>query len=230
MAFEKRDYKKIKIRPVKMTCDEPFAEEPLATQHFFWQITGRPRSGKTAYLISLLCYPKSKDHNGGYFQVFDRVWWFSPSVNTLGEDIPLDPSRFKNDISELGELIANLDKTERTLFVFDDMMSQITGRYVRLFQQLVWNRRHLNCSIFVLGQVYNTLKLSLRKCVSHLTIFKTTSKRELDSLYEDYFSFLDREKFDALCAYIWDEKFNSMYLVTDTSQVYKNFDEVILPA
>ena len=76
--------KKINISKFAFSCDDidESIPKPLPQAlNFFLLVAGKAGSGKTTLLLNLLC-KRGKNYN----RKFDRVYVFSPSLNTIKED------------------------------------------------------------------------------------------------------------------------------------------------
>jgi hypothetical protein len=218
------------IRKIDMgLADEDLGvEKPLPNNHFFMMISGRPSSGKSALICSLLCFPKTKNHSGGFHNVFDQVHIFSPSAHTLGVTLDLPEERLHPDLASLDEVMVQRDIEKRYLFIFDDCAAFLNGSIEKLFHRLIWNRRHARTSIIITCQVYNSIPLKLRKSLSHICLFKSTSKKELQCLHEEVFPHLDAKVFRKLCEYIWNEPYSFMYHIVDRCVTHKRFVPLVI--
>ena len=80
-----------------------------------------------------------------------------------------------------------------------------------------------NISIWILVRSYVSVPLQLRKAVSHLIAYTPRNKLEFHKIFEELVQ-LQRETADALSRFIFDEKYNFMFLDCSTGQIYKKFD------
>ena len=73
-----------KIKPPKMSCDYKLSKSPVKppfpNRSFSMLIVGKPGSGKTSFLISLL---NQKGENRIYRKVFKHIMIVSPSLSSL---------------------------------------------------------------------------------------------------------------------------------------------------
>jgi hypothetical protein len=98
----------LRVIAPKMLCDTSLGDdipEPCPRGHFFWGIFGKPGTGKSSYLISLLT---SKSQNKVYRKVFHDIYFVVPknSMASVGHSIFRDhpPEKLFNDLS-----VRNLD-------------------------------------------------------------------------------------------------------------------------
>ena len=92
---------------------------------------------------------------------------------------------------------------------------------------MAYNRRHLGAgfSIWISLQVFNKCPLELRKAISGLALWKTSNKKELNSIYEE-FSLLPRDQFDDVLRYAWQQPHDFLFMDTLTDTYYRNFNEL----
>ena len=218
------------IKKIEFTCDKRGnIPQPLEPYHFFSIIIGKPRTGKTSLIINLI------NRRGKFYnKCFNKVIIWSPSLHTLKEPIYLPKDRFyKNiDFEELQNEINELEKNEglniETLFIFDDVINQISKKEddLKKFMRLVDNRRHLNLSILFVTQKYNKLPLSLRVMCSSIFLFET-AKTEYDAIYKDLIKNLSKKQFDELLNFVFDKPKNIFYIVLEDNLYYKNFNKIV---
>lgn len=230
----------INISKFKFTCDDAddTIPKPLPQQGgFAMLIIGKPRSGKTNLLLNLT----TKAHKN-FNRKFDKVYLFSPSVNTMENDpFELLPDEQKFEIATEENLLSVLseikDTGEKVLLILDDCISDIRGKgkseIENLLHRVFFNRRHLagkggSLSIIATSQTYNKIDPKLRKTASHLVFFENKNKKELDSIFEEVILIPKKEFYDVL-RYIFDKKYQFMYVDTtlpDYKMIHKNFNQL----
>jgi hypothetical protein len=227
----------IKISKFKFNCDEcdKTIPKPLPQNlNHFLMIVGKPGSSKTTLLLNLIC-KRGKMYN----KKFDRVYLFSPSLGTI-EDCPFETlpedQRFE-DLSEdnLEQVLEEIkDSGEKVLFVMDDCVNDMKKelRLEKLLSKVLMNRRHQcgsggSLSVWITTQVYNKVPLPVRKCASHLVIYETKNKKELDSMFDEAVVGLTKPEWFQLCKYVWDKKFNFLFVDlgnTFNKMYHRNFN------
>ena len=230
----------INISKFKFTCDDAddTIPKPLPQQGgFAMLIIGKPRSGKTNLLLNLT----TKAHKN-FNRKFDKVYLFSPSVNTMENDpFELLPDEQKFEVATEDNLLSVLseikDTGEKVLMILDDCISDIRGKgkseIENLLHRIFFNRRHLagkggSLSIIATSQTYNKIDPKLRKTASHLVFFENKNKKELDSIFEEVILIPKKEFYDVL-RYIFDKKYQFMYVDTtlpDYKMIHKNFNQL----
>lgn len=213
-----------RIRGVKVNNDDPLPVlKPLPNWNFASVICGTPGTGKTSLLINLV--------TRYYKKMFNKVYLFSGSLQTL-------PDRFTSKIHE-ERIFSNLDNLEqimedikasddKCLLIFDDLMKEVDDNK-KLISKLLANRRHMGagCCVFVVTQKLNRLSLILRTMFDSVYFFSLESKRELNSLFDDYIS-LDRKEFDEIVRYAKDSKVQHPFLFIDkrNGEIYLKFNKL----
>ena len=178
-----------------------------------------------------------------YNKKFDRVYLFSPSLGTI-DDCPfndLPEEQVYEGLSEevLEEVLAEIrDSGEKVLFIMDDVVNDMKKelRLEKLLSKVLMNRRHQcgangSLSVWITTQVYNKVQLPVRKCASHLILYETKNRKELDSMFDEIIVGLTKQEWYQLLKYVWDKKFNFLYLDTGNSfnkMYHRNFNTLEL--
>jgi hypothetical protein len=207
-------------------------------------ITAKPKQGKTTLIYNLLTKQRKASP---YYGKFDRIYIFSPSMKTIDDD-PFENIEESQKYDELTtenlSQVYNdiLDSGERVLMIVDDCVMDIARDtdLAKLLAKMMMNRRHIcgksdddggaGLSMWLTSQVYNKVPRSLRATASHHIIFKTTNKKEIQTIYDELI-LLDKDDFRKLFHYVFDTKFNFLFVVTDAEQskMYcKNFNQLKL--
>jgi hypothetical protein len=79
--------------------------------------------------------------------------------------------------------------------------------------------------------VYNKVPAPVRKCASHLVLYETKNRMELDSLFNEVIVGLTKAEWYQLLKYVWDKKFNFLFLDSTkpfNRMYHKNFDNLKL--
>ena len=93
------------------------------------------------------------------------------------------------------------------------------ARLEKLLCKVLMNRRHQcgsggSLSGWITTQVYNKVPAPVRKCASQLVMYETRNRMELDSLYNEVIVGLNKAEWYQLCKYVWDKKFQFLFLDT----------------
>lgn len=230
---------------------------PLPKKNFSMYIVGRPASGKSTLLNSLLCNDGRKLKCGGhksrfYYKVYDMIFIFSASLATCDNPPKIPENRIFDTfdgelLNEILDLIKEGDN-KNCLFVFDDVISSIgknTNENVNVLHKMLLNRRHIThnefddneehlsgCSSIICSQRYNLLPLYIRSSgISHLILFKVSNLKDLQDIHIETSSEMDFKLFKKLTDFAWNEPHNFLYIILDApieDKFYKNFDKILL--
>ncbi len=112
-------------------------------------------------------------------------------------------------------------KKLNNLVIIDDFGAALKDNEIRRhLTELIWNRRHLRMSTWILAQSYISVPLQLRKTDSHIIAYKPRNKIEFYKISEDFVQ-LPREIADSLSRFIFDVKYNFMFLDCTSGDIYK---------
>jgi len=212
---------KIVLSKFKFTCDEidDSIPKPLPQMlNFFMLICGRPGSGKTTLLLNLVC-KRGKMYN----KKFDKIFVYSPSLVTM-KDEPfgeLPEEQIHTELTEenlQGALEDIKDTGEKILFILDDVVNDIkkSAGIQTLLSKMLMNRRHLaggggSCSFIITTQVYNKIPAPIRKTASHIVIYHTKNKKELDTIFDELI-IIPQKDFYEILKYCFDKKHHFLYI------------------
>ena len=230
--------KKITMKKFAFSCDDidESIPKPLPQSlNWFFLIAGRPASGKTSLLLNLIC-KRGKNYN----KKFDRIFVFSPSLITLKsdpfEDLPDDQKFQELDLEILEAVLEDIAGSgDKVLLIMDDVVYDMkkSMKLQTLLSKVLMNRRHLageggSVSVIITTQVYNKIPAPIRKTASHLVIFHTKNKKELETIFDELVLIPKQEFYDIL-------KFtfrkNHDFLYIDTNKEYnkmfhRNFNQL----
>ena len=224
---------KLKIMPSEMRCDTSLGNipPPCPCGHFFWGIFGSAGAGKSSYLVSLLT---ARGENKVYRRIFHNLFFIVPEnsqaslVNGMFREA--DPAKVFSELTpqNLGHIksIVEAEALEgyNSCLVIDDQTAFLkTASNERLLKYLIFNRRHLRLSIFLLAQSYNQVPLSIRKTLSHFTMFAPPNKKEYQSLFEELI-FLPKDTADDIVRYAFQNRHDTLMGNTLDGELYRNFN------
>ena len=227
---------KIVLSKFKFSCDEKDESIPLPLPqrlNFFLMINGRPGSGKTSLILNLVA-KRGKLYN----KKFDRVFVFSPSLFTMAknpfEDLPDNQLHMELTEENLTTALEDIAESgEKILFILDDVVNDMkkSASVQTLLSKMLMNRRHLagaggSTSFIITTQVYNKVPAPIRKTASHIIIYHTKNKKELDTIYDELI-IIPQKDFYQILKYCFDKKHNFVYIDVDKSydkMFHKNFN------
>jgi GTPase SAR1 family protein len=215
--------------------------EPLPNYNgFAWGICGSAGQGKTTLLLSLMTQKSKKDQpKSSYRKLFQNVLIMSPTLgqgkslkNDPFKDIPDDQkwTSFNNQsmqevmdmIDEINERNEESDdednkkkKKQNIVLILDDVTADLR-KHAHAEKQLNWlfmNRRHRNCSIFILVQKYKCIPTGVRANFSHFTFFRPKNQVEVEAICSELMPF-HKKDWQQIMNYVFecDDKFAFMHI------------------
>jgi KaiC/GvpD/RAD55 family RecA-like ATPase len=229
---------KIDLHPPEFLCDYPLTEHLKNYPQFSYMnvfnttaILGKPASGKTSMLISML---SQKGKEKIYNKVFDYVYVFMPtqSRNSLkknifekhSEDRLFDELTLEN-LQKIYDAIEENSLNKKTsLVLYDDVTSSLKSNDIQfLLKKMSYNRRHLKLVQIFLIQSWMAVPLTIRKLFSNLIVFKP-AKLEWEKVVEET---IEQEKDVALGLLDLYKKPHDYLFINITNQkIFYNQDEV----
>ena len=226
-----------KIKPPKMACDYQLSKkpinEPFPNKSFSMLIVGKPGSGKTSFLISLL---NQKGSNRIYRRVFKHILIVSPSLNSLPEGLlkGIPPEQmfddFSDDITEIIDAnnesyLENPEKNYSQLLILDDVASFLKlKKNVVFLNKMFFNRRHKRLSIILTTQYIYQVPKSVRANVSDLVLFQPTTS-ELETIRKEFIP-MKKDKFIDFIKFVFREPHDTLY-INENRNLFRNLGRVI---
>lgn len=247
MNIDENYNEEYQVGPVKMTCDDVPSDidDIFIKRNFLGVLNGSAGSGKTNLLVWLLTHRKGK----GWNQKFDRVYYISPSMDTIDKEIGVHEDRVYTDFScdVIWEILAieaehsadakeNDEHLPQKLIIIDDCIVELNKpKNLACLMKLIFNRRHLGFSVLITSQKYNMMPKKLRVSLANkgfLVLFKTQNKKEIEDIASEIID-LNKHELEQLLEYVFpeEEKFNFLYVRFDkplSQQFHKNFNRLKL--
>jgi len=225
------------MKVCEMICDGGLHEKlnkyemtKFLNTHSTTLFIGAPGSGKTSLLYSFF---QSKEL---FRKTFHNIYLFQPtnSRKSMKDDLfDLIPSEQRYDelnfenLMEVMDKVKNEDKKYNNVILFDDMTAALkNGDTLKLLKELIFNRRHLSCSIFFLVQTWFSVPKDIRKLFSNIFIFKV-SKKELETIADEVIE-QKKEYIPAISKMVYKEPFRYLFINTDTGRMFSDFNEIII--
>jgi hypothetical protein len=225
------------IIPCKMLCDECLHDKLNAydlttfmNSHETNLFIGKPKSGKTSLLYSFFKSPKL------FRKVFHNIFLFQPShsrasmKDNLFGKIPDDQKFDELDEASL-EIVMNTikceDKKYNNCIIFDDMTAYLKNHEtLKLFKELIYNRRHYRTSIFFLVQTWYSIHSDIRKLFSNIFIFRV-NKREMQSIFEEVIEGKEKHR-DEICKLVYNEPYKYLFVNLNSQRFFDGFNELLI--
>lgn len=224
------------LKKCVMVCDtllHPKLEEYELTKfinsHSTNLLIGKPKSGKTSLLYSFFKSPKLLK------KVFHNIYIFQPanSRGSMKDNIfgKLPPEKQFEELTydNLNSVLESIKAEEpehNNCIILDDCTASLKNKdTLKLFKELVFNRRHLRTSIYFLVQTWFSVPKDIRRIFSNIFIFRT-SKDELENLFSEV---VERHKdlIPEITHLVYDKPYRYLFINTDSQRLFKCFDEII---
>ena len=228
---------KPKLKPPGMVCDRPLHPKidnyeltSYLNSHSTNLLLGKPKSGKSSLLWSMLKDKRMLN------KVFDNVYLFQPSHSRASiknnifkkhpEDKMFEELNYE-DLDEVMERIRGTDAKETNVIIFDDQSAYLKNKEtLRLFKELIFNRRHLRTSIYFLNQTFFSVPKELRRLFSNIFVFKV-SRNEMKNLFEEVVEQDHvKELMPQISKLVFDKPYQYLFINTDSQKFYKGFDRI----
>lgn len=221
---------KIKISKFNFSCDDidDSIPKPLPQiLNFFMLVCGRPGSGKTSLILNLIC-KRGKMFN----KKFDKVYVFSPSLLTMKDEpfgeLPEEQVHTDLTLENFNRALDEINGTgEKILFILDDVVNDMKKNMAiqTLLSKALMNRRHLagaggSVSFIITTQVYNKIPAPIRKTASHIILYHTRNKKEIETIYDELIV-LPKDDFYEILKYCFDKRHNFIYI-----DINKSYDKM----
>ena len=235
---ERLPEKKIVIKKFEFSCDDldETIPKPLPQSlNWFFLISGRPGSGKTTLLLNLIC-KRGKNYN----KKFDRIYVFSPSLGTLKKDpfsdLPEEQKFQELDVETLEAVLEEIaDTGDKVLLLMDDVVNDMkkSMKFQTLLSKILMNRRHLagqggSVSVIITTQVYNKIPAPIRKTASHIVIYHTKNKTELETIFDELV-LIPKKDFYEILKYTFQKKNDFLYIDVNkpfNKMYHRNFNQL----
>lgn len=242
MSIKTIHHDRMDLKIPEFTCDHGYNPSlndiPMLSHlngYTFNVICGKPGSGKTSLLVSMLT---GKGRNKVYRKCFDNVIVVMPTNSreslkkNIFENHPenklFDELNFEsiNRIYDMLEESVSEKEKKNTLLILDDVGASLKKKEILYkLKQILFNRRHLRCHVVCLIQSYISLPLEIRKLSSNVIMFKP-SKVEAENFFRELFE-TKHDMMDQIIKYVYKKKGDYIFLNVDTQKMYSDFDEIV---
>jgi hypothetical protein len=194
-------------------------------------LIGRAKSGKTSLLHSLF------EHTHLLRYCYHKIYLFQPShsgasiKDNIFELIPKDQIYHELTFDNLYEVKCRIeeDATDGTTscIIFDDMAAHLKNKQtMKLFKELIFNRRHLRLSLYFLVQSFYAVPKELRRMWSNIFCFKVT-KDEFKNMWNELIEY-DDAYIQPIMKLVFNKPYKFLFINVDSQRLYDGWDEIIL--
>jgi hypothetical protein len=144
----------------------------------------------------------------------------------LPEDQIFEELTFEDLNNVLERIRVDADDGFNSCIIFDDMTAYLKNKEtLKLFKELIFNRRHLRTSLYFCVQTWFSVPKDLRRLWSNIFVFKTT-KEELNNIFDEVVE-KPKDLIDDLRKLVYDEPYQYLFINVDSQRLFKGFDEII---
>ena len=162
---------------------------------------------------------------------FDKVYVFSPSLLTMKDepfgDLPEEQVNSDLTLTNFSKALDDIKGTgEKILFILDDVVNDMKRMDMQtILSKALMNRRHLagaggSASFIITTQVYNKIPAPIRKTASHIILYHTKNKKEIDTIFDELI-IIPQKDFYEILKYCFDKRHNFIYI-----DVNKSYDKM----
>lgn len=196
-------------------------------------LCGSRGSGKTFLLIQLFMT------EGLYFQEFDKIYVFSPSLMDENDASLFDylnlPSKqlfYEFDEKKLDMILKKKKRKpqEQWAIIFDDVIGDKEFKNNDLVKTICLNGRHMGVSMFITSQKSTLGTTSVRTNADGCFFFRPRSGNELEAIYKDScINGINRKQFTKLVMDATVEKHDFLYINYQNNTTWHNFKQIETP-
>jgi len=103
--------------------------------------------------------------------------------------------------------------------------TQSNGDVKQLLKELIFNRRHLRCTVIFLVQTWYSIEKDIRKLFSNIFCFRV-SKQELSTIMDEVVESKAKYMND-IAKLVFDEAYKYLFINVNTQMLFDGFDELI---
>lgn len=236
MSITKKRNEAPVLSKCEMVCDGGLHEKlnnfeltKFLNSHETNLMIGRPASGKTSLLYSFFKSPKI------FRKVFHNIYLFQPShsrasmKDNIFSKIPEEQCYEELNYDNLQEVMTTIkgeEKKYNNCIIFDDMTAYLkNGDVKQLLKELIFNRRHLRCTVIFLVQTWYSIEKDIRKLFSNIFCFRV-SKQELSTIMDEVVE-SKAKHMNEIAKIVFDEPFKYLFINVNTQRLFDGFDELI---
>lgn len=228
-----KDLKILQVKKKYKMDEYPKIKHPLPKPPFCLALVAPTKSGKSNLIVNLL-----KNPYFGYDEIFDEIYYISPTVNiddtlkSISEDDDIIKIDDEDDLKYLDDILNDIVKSQKSkpkeerkpvLIVLDDCLDYL--KKSKRLDSLPSYSRHYNISIIITTQVYNALPTKLRKNASSYLIARIYNNKDLQNIEEEIGANFNDFKINYDKA--TNGKYSFLYVDNRNIELWKNFDELL---
>lgn len=228
-----KDLKILQVKKLYKADEFPKIKHPLPKPPFTMALVAPTKSGKSNLIVNLL-----KNSHFGYDDIFDEIYYISPTVGidetlrSINEDDDIIKIDEEDDLKFLDDILNDIVKTQKAkskeerepvLIVLDDCLDYL--KKSKRLDSLPSYSRHYNISIIITTQVYNALPTKLRKNASCYLIARIYNNKDLQNIEEEIGA--NFHEFKSNYDKATKEKYSFLFVDNRNIELWRNFDELL---
>jgi len=233
MTITIKHHKKPLLDVCIMTCDKPLDKKldnyemtKYLNCHQSTVIIGKPQSGKTSMMYSLLKSKKLLKN------IYDKIFIFQPEASRasmkdkLFDKIPDDQKFNELSLENLEYVSDNLDLEGNNCIIMDDQGAYLKNHEIKKkMKELMFNRRHLHLSIYFLVQTWFSIEKDIRKLFSNVIVFRV-NKNEMETIFSEVVE-SHKDDINEIIKVVYNKPYQYLFINVDSQNMFKNFDQLI---
>ena len=190
-------------------------------------------SGKSHLIVQMLM------NENLYFQQYDRIFIFSPSINSpvnasLFDLLGLPQSQIFTKWDE--KMLCKIDKMkmrkidEQWLVIVDDFISRKDFKVSDKAMEIMVNGRHKNLSLWITSQKNTLGNTTLRSNADQFITFALRSQNEMESIYKDNaIGGVSKKQFYKMIHEATNEKYGFLNINYQDNEIWYSFTKKEIP-
>lgn len=238
MSIRIKTNNKPKMNSPTFLCDnklhkklDAYDATSLINKSNFTLFLGKPGSGKTSLMLSMLNTPEL------FKQCYHKIYVVMPShsrgslKNNIFEQLPDNQLYDTLDVETINDVFNNIENNADegifSLIILDDVQQYLKETYIaKRLLEIVANRRHLKTSVWLLAQTYKSIPRQIRQVLTNLFIFKI-NKSEMENIFNEQVE-LFKDNFNMVLHKAYKDPHDYLFVDTASQRIFKGFDEIIL--
>lgn len=221
-----------------MVCDTILAKKldnyeltSYLNSHTTNLLIGRAKSGKTSLLHSMF------QHRNLLRYCYNRIYLFQPvhSASSIKDNIwdtlPNEQIYRELTFDTLWDVKCKIEadalEGHTSCIIIDDFAAELKNKAtLKLFKQIIYNRRHLRLSLFFLVQSFYSVHKELRRMWSNMWIFKVT-KNEMKNIFDELIEY-DDKYIVPIMRLVFNKPFKFLFVNVDSQSLFDGWDRILI--